>query len=199
MKFKTILADPPWTYQTFSPKGNRAEDHYATQGTEWICSLPVADVVEKNAILLLWATNPLLPDAFRVLECWGFTYKTMLTWVKMTRAAAPRIGMGYHARACTEHLLVAGRGDCGAPVVSKRPPGVMFCPIGKHSAKPDFQYDLAENYPGPWLEMFHRPRDGGLFPTRENWTFTGNECEGGLDMREALLRLARAEVLECAA
>jgi N6-adenosine-specific RNA methylase IME4 len=187
--FRTLLIDPPWTYHTWSPKGNRAADKYETQSSRWIERLPVEDVMERTCTVLLWATNPLMPEAFRVLQAWGVEYKTALTWVKMSRAAAPRIGMGYHARACTEHLLVASRGNAGAPEVERRPPGVFFCPIGEHSAKPSFQYDIAEGYPGPYLELFSRPRDGGLFPARPGWTFLGDAVDGR-DMREALRDLA---------
>lgn len=190
VRFKTILCDPPWEYVQWSPKSNRAATHYTTQGTRFICRLPVEEVADRDCTLLLWATNPKFPDAFRVLEAWGFEFKSMMTWAKMSRAAAPRIGLGYHARACTEHLIIATRGNAPAPAPGERPNGLIFCPPEEHSAKPDFQYDLAENYPGPYLEMFHRPRSGGLFPPREGWTFIGNEVDGQ-DIREALLGLAR--------
>lgn len=199
MRFKTILADPPWSYVYYSSvhKKTRAEDYYPTEGTDWICSLPVAEIAAKDSTLLLWATNPKLPDAFRVIEAWGYEYKTMLTWVKMSRAAAPRMGMGYHARCCTEHLLVATKGSPGVPPGDRKPTGVFFCPIDRHSAKPDYQYDIAEGYGGPHLEMFCRPKDGGLFGYgRPGWVHTGNECPGNLDMRDALTRLAAQETSE---
>jgi N6-adenosine-specific RNA methylase IME4 len=190
VRFKTILADPPWEYKLWSPKGNRAEAHYPTQDSNWIERLPVNEVADKNCTLLLWAVNPRLPDAFKVVEAWGFEFKSMMTWVKMSRAACPRIGLGYHARACTEQLIIATKGKPSAPPVDKRPMGALFHPIGKHSAKPECQYDLAENYAGPYLEMFHRPRNG-MFPPRDGWVFTGNEVDG-LDMGEALRRLRDA-------
>lgn len=69
----------------------------------------------------------------------------------------------------------------------------MFSPRGEHSRKPDWQYEIAEVYPGPYLEMFCRPRPEGLFGwERPGWVHTGNEVDG-LDMREALERLASAE------
>lgn len=194
MKFRTILADPPWEYVLWSPKGGgrRADDKYQTQGTRWIERLPVEEVAGKDCTLLMWATFPKLPDAFRVIDAWGFIYKSGLPWLKMQAAAAPRVGLGYHARNCAELLLIASRGNAGAPAVEDRPLGVLFNPRGEHSKKPELQYDLAENYPGPYLEMFCRPREGGLFPPRPNWTFLGNEVDGR-DMREALWDLARQE------
>lgn len=192
MNFPVILADPPWRYETYSERGTgkSAAKHYATEGAEYIASLPVPEVAAKDCTLLLWATNPLLPDAFSVLQAWGFTYKSLITWVKMSRLGAVRMGTGYQVRGCTEQILIATRGKPAAPPPGDRPLGVVFHPAGEHSRKPDFQYELAENYPGPYLEMFCRPRAAGLFePGRPGWVHTGLECDG-LDMREALARLA---------
>ena len=128
-----------------------------------------------------------------MIEAWGFEYKSLITWVKMSRPGVPRIGLGFHARACTEHLLIATRGNPGAPAPSERPNGVFFCGVGEHSAKPEYQYDIAEGYGGPYLELFHRPRDG-MFAPREGWRFLGDAVDG-LDIREALVGLASREGL----
>lgn len=138
--------------------------------------MPVAEVAARDCILLLWATNPKLAEALSVMAAWGFTYTTMATWVKMNRAAAPRVGIGFHLRGATEHLLIGKRGSPRLPQTA--PLSVIFNPIGEHSAKPDAQYVIAEGYQGPYLELFHRPREGRLFPPREGWTFLGNEVDG---------------------
>lgn len=197
--FRTILADPPWRFENWSnaERAVRGEQWARSTGrspydcmdTDDLCRLPVATVAAPGCTLLLWTTNPKLPDAFRVIEAWGFAYRSMLTWVKMSRAAAPRIGLGYHARSATEHLLIASRGQAPAPDVADRPCSAIFHPIGRHSAKPDFQYTLAENYPGPWLELFCRPRWGPLESPPAGWTFLGNEVDGR-DIRAALETLA---------
>lgn len=160
---------------------------YDAMDTEEIMALPVGDFADRDCTLLLWATNPKLPDAFRVMEAWSFEYKTCLTWVKMQAVGAPRSGLGYHARACTEHLLVGARGGPGVPPPAERPYGVIFCPRAGHSAKPDFQYDIAEGYPGPYLEVFARRRRAG-------WVSIGDHLDG-LDVREALSRLAAGRAL----
>jgi N6-adenosine-specific RNA methylase IME4 len=194
VKFGTILADCPWKFDYWADSAvhRQGERHYETRDTDWIASLPVEGVAARDAVLLLWVLNHNWPDGVRVAEAWGFSFKTTLTWVKMARPAVPRIGIGHHIRSCTEHLLICTRGTARAPETARRPPSVLFHPRGEHSKKPEFQYDLAENYAGPYLELFHRPRDGGLFPPREGWTFAGNEVSG-LDMREELRRLALAD------
>jgi N6-adenosine-specific RNA methylase IME4 len=39
--------------------------------TDEICAMPVQEIVAEEAVLFLWATNPMLRDALRVIEAWG--------------------------------------------------------------------------------------------------------------------------------
>jgi len=193
MKFRTILADPPWSYGNFSgtsaENGNGAADaHYSTMALEDLCALPVASVAEKDCALLMWCTWPHDEAGTRLIRAWGFEPKTGIPWIKMTRAGTPRVGIGWHHRSASEFLRVAIRGSL-TPPVDKRLPAVIFNPIGRHSAKPEEQYAFAEAYGGPYLELFARPNDGGLFPPRELWTRIGNEITGR-DIAEDLRLLA---------
>ena len=75
-KYGIVYADPPWRYDM--KRGNGvAEKHYPTMSMEEICALPVADLAAKDSALFLWATFPQLNEAFRVIEAWGFKYKTL--------------------------------------------------------------------------------------------------------------------------
>ena len=56
---------------------------------------------EDNCILWLWTTNAFMHDAYHVLDAWGFTPKTILTWVKS------RMGTGDCLRGITEHCILA--------------------------------------------------------------------------------------------
>lgn len=50
---------------------------------EELYQLPVAEIAAENCVLLLWATFPKLPEALRLIEAWGFQYKTVgFVWVK---------------------------------------------------------------------------------------------------------------------
>ena len=54
--------------------------------TEEICKIPVKDIADNDCILFMWATFPNLPDALRVIQEWGFTYKTLgFSWIKKTK------------------------------------------------------------------------------------------------------------------
>lgn len=87
-KYNIIYADPPWSYRTYSKKGQgrSAESHYPTMRLEDIMALPVSELAAKDCTLFMWVTFPCLQEAFQVLEAWGFTYKTVaFVWVKQNR------------------------------------------------------------------------------------------------------------------
>ena len=166
--YKTIVADPPWRYEN-PPMGgtNRSiENHYPTMTLEEICAMPVADLATDDAMLYLWATAPKLAECMKVIEAWGFEYRTNLVWDKEV------IGMGYHARNQHEILLVAKRGNIPPPEAGKQPSSVHRERRAEHSAKPEFYYEMMEAaYPQlPKIELFCRsPRDG--------WAVWGNQSE----------------------
>src|SRR6266704_1211074 len=158
--FSTLVADPPWLYGNTSTRA-AAQDHYDTLSIAQLCGdepLPdgtdlARDVVlpraAERAHLYLWATAGHLPDAFKVMAAWGFTYKTYLVWVK------PQMGMGNDFRVSTELVLFGVKGD-----MRTQDMGLVNwfeARRGKHSAKPHKFYDLvAKASPGPYLEMFAR-------------------------------------------
>ena len=85
--FGAIYADPPWRFNVWSGEtavkrrdstgtNVSASVHYQTMAIEEICDLPVADLAADDCALFMWATWPTLPDAFKLIEAWGFTYKT---------------------------------------------------------------------------------------------------------------------------
>lgn len=222
MKFRTIVADPPWQFDIWSdhgvatsrngearkevrsgsrfPTGRYKPDasarlpasHYTVQDTNWIKSLPVGDLAADNCVLFLWAVWPMMPEALETIKAWGFTYKTLgFDWVKVYRNGSPRMSLGYWTRANTEPCLLATRGK--PKRMDKGVSQVIVSGTGEHSEKPEEMYDRIERLvEGPYLELFHRPRNG-LFPPRENWRFLGNEVTGN-DIRDDLLALAQ-EVL----
>lgn len=152
-----ILADPPWEYSFANPI--YIKPRYPTMGVEALCSLPVPDVCESDAILFLWSPSTMLPTALKVMEAWGFTYKTSAVWVKN------RAGLGFYFRQKHELLLVGIKGQMPTPVATDRPESVIVAPRTRHSAKPEVVHDLIERmYPAyVKLELFARkPRAGFL-------------------------------------
>jgi len=170
IRYPVIYADPPWRYEN-PPMGgtNRSiENHYPTMTLDEICALPVSDLATEDALLYLWATAPKLAECMKVIEAWGFEYRTNIVWDKM------KIGMGYHARNQHELLLIAKRGEIPPPPVGKQPASVIRIPRGKHSAKPEEFHEIIERaYPElSKIELFSRS-------PREGWASYGNEVPGG--------------------
>ncbi len=164
--YRVLYADPPWFFECRKLGNARlVENHYPTMPVEDICALDMKSIAANDAVLFLWTTNPTVPEALRVIEAWGFEYKTNLAWVKDS------IGMGYYVRNRHELLLVATRGTLMRPPDSARPDSVIEAPRGRHSEKPKSVYDTIEAmYPeGPYVELFARN-------ARDGWDSWGNEA-----------------------
>ena len=165
-KYPVVYADPPWRYDFSATTSREIENHYPTMTIEEICALPVADIVTDDAVLFMWATVPKLEESLKVIEAWGFNYRSSFAWVK------DKIGMGYWARNQHELLLVAVRGRFPPPHESVRVSSIIHGDRTKHSAKPESTYEIIESYfPSlPKIELFCRsPRNG--------WSVWGNQSE----------------------
>src|ERR1700733_12440484 len=84
-KYNLIYADPPWSYtQKSVGRGNKsgANDKYSLMSLSDIKAMPINELTDDNALLFMWATVPLLNQAFELIPSWGFTYKTLIIWEK---------------------------------------------------------------------------------------------------------------------
>ena len=73
-KYQIIYADPPWSYKDKASAGKRGACYkYPVLNTKGVSALPIAGLADKDCALFMWATFPLLPDAFQVMEAWGFS------------------------------------------------------------------------------------------------------------------------------
>lgn len=166
-KHTIILADPPWRYE-HPPMGasNRSiENNYPTMTLEEICALPVSEIANDDSVLFLWATAPKLVECMKVVEAWGFLYRTNLVWVK------DKIGMGFYVRNQHELLLIAKRGELPPPLEDRRPSSVFDAPREEHSEKPEIVHDIIERmYPESRakIELFARQERAG-------WKTWGNQ------------------------
>lgn len=165
-QYPIILADPPWRYDFSKDDADEIENHYPTMSLDEICALPVADSAFDDCVLFMWATSPKLEEAFKVINAWGFQYRTCAIWDKEW------IGPGYYFRQRHELLLVATRGAVPVPPPNARPDSVFTEKRTAHSKKPDLSYQLIESmYPNlPKLELFSRT-------PREGWTAWGNQAQ----------------------
>lgn len=161
-QYPVIYADPAWKFNVRSEETGRdrsAENHYPTMPLDEICALfdKIGNPATDDAVLFLWATNPMLPEALQVMQAWGFKYVHHWIWDKQTA------GTGYWGRDRHELLLIGRRGDVVAPLMGTQPETVFQESKTEHSVKPAFFAEQIEKfYPDiPKLEMFCRePRAG---------------------------------------
>jgi N6-adenosine-specific RNA methylase IME4 len=126
-------------------------------------AMPIRDLASTDAVLFLWATSPLLPEALRLCIAWGFAYKASFVWDKVSH------NMGHYNSVRHEFLLICTRGSC-VPDSSKLTDSVVSVKRTEHSRKPVEFYDIIEEMyqHGPKVELFARGK-------REGWKQHGNE------------------------
>jgi len=172
MKYRCILADPPWQYENKKTGGTMksgAVQHYPTMPLESIKALPIDQLLADECALFLWATTPLLPEAISVLSAWGFEYKTAIYWRKIMSA-----GMGWWFRGQVQVLLVGVRGSV-KPFRAQKP-NFIQSKSRRHSQKPIEAYELIElACKGPRVELFAREK-------REGWDAWGNEITSDIQL-----------------
>lgn len=191
MKFDVIYADPPWQYKAYRHRGGCADTHYNTMNLKDICSLDVKCIAEKDCTLFLWVTYPCLQEGLRVIEEWGFQYRTLgFCWVKQNKKQTDTWfwGLGFWTRSNPELCLIATRGSPKRE--HKGVHSLVASPIEGHSRKPDEVRKRIETLMGEKkrVELFAREQ-------HEGWTCVGNEIDG-LDMEVALKNLSEKNELE---
>lgn len=177
-KYGIIYADPPWAYRNKHCKGNTLA-HYNIMRLEDICNLPVREIAAQDCVLFLWATYPMLPEAFQVIEAWGFKYKTIgFAWIKQNRKAdSLYMGTGYWTRANSEVCLLAVKGK--PKRISAGVHSVIVSHIEEHSKKPGEARRRIVELMGdlPRIELFARQK-------ADDWDVWGNEIDCDIKFEE---------------
>ena len=116
-RYSVIYADPPWAYgQGGKGKSSHgiARQHYDTMTTAEICAMPIPSIcAEDGAACFMWATFPNIGEAIKVMEAWGFTYKTAaFVWVKKNaKSGGNYMGLGAYTRTNAEVFKNISPGD----------------------------------------------------------------------------------------
>ena len=150
-------------------------------GIDELCALPVETLAAKDCLLFLWATFPMLPEALRLIQAWGFTFKTVaFVWIKQCRKSEGLFtGMGYWTRANAEICLLATR---GCPKRAARDvKQVILSHVERHSQKPEEARRRIEALMGdvPRIELFARASPPG-------WDVWGNEVASDIRLAERM-------------
>jgi len=175
-KYKIVYADPPWSYSDKKCNGATGS-HYQTMNLKDICALKVNQITDKDCVLFLWATYPMLKEALAVGEAWGFKYKTIaFQWIKLNKKnGKPFFGLGRWTRGNSECCLLFTKGK------PKRVNNSVFqliqTPIQRHSQKPQEARDkiLVLMGGGRRIELFAREK-------KEGWDCWGNEIENDINL-----------------
>ena len=185
-KYNIIYADPPWQYDSRMAEGRGAkrsssQDYYDVMSVEEICSLPINGLAHEDCILFLWCTSPKMNIVFKVIESWGFSYKTFgFVWVKRNKVynSARAIlngglddfmGQGRWTRGNAEYCLIATKGN--PKRISSKVRQIIYRPIEQHSKKPDIVRDRIVELCGdvPRIELFARQ-------SAQGWDCWGNQA-----------------------
>jgi len=171
LKYGVILADPPWSFENWSKKGEKKNpnQHYSCMSIDDICKIPVTFAAADDCALFIWCTWPTIFQAEKVINAWGFTYKGLAwEWIKYNDETGKySFGGGYGTRKNLEPCLLATRGSPKRKSASVR--DFIMAKRREHSRKPDQQYSNIEAlFDGPYLEMFARQ-------SWEGWDVWGNE------------------------
>ncbi len=165
---RTLYVDCPWRFSDNLPgKSRGASKNYKTLTIDELKSFPLPPLAD-DCFLFFWRVSAMVPEAYEVINAWGFTAKSELIWRKITKHGKLHFGMGRITRASTETCIIATRGKPKRLSASVR--NIFDAPVGQHSEKPLVMYDIIEQLaPGPYAELFSR-RD-----SRPGWSFYGDQ------------------------
>ena len=195
MKFRTLVADCPWSFNDDLPsygKGSSfgargASGHYDTMTVSDLEKIPLPNM-EDDAFLFFWKVAAMTNEALAIIKQWDFTIKTELVWIKKTKHNKNHFGMGRFLRNSHEVCLLATRGSAHKFIKTHSVRSVFEAPATTHSTKPNAFYDLVEQLvPGPYCELFARKQ-------RPGWICLGNEINGE-DIRDSINKLNSSDIL----
>ncbi|CAB4157348.1 IME4 Transcriptional activator, adenine-specific DNA methyltransferase [uncultured Caudovirales phage] len=187
-KYQIIYADPPWHFNDRIRSSKKLDDgkmqfrelelHYKTMKTNEICSLPIEDIAEDNAVLFMWTTDSHLSDALKVIEAWGFTYKTIgFVWNKKTNTGKQVCYMGKWTMKGSEICLLATKGKAHSLIKSHKVRQLVEAERSIHSRKPNEVRNRIVELLGdiPRVELFAREAKPG-------WDSWGNEIQNTIEL-----------------
>lgn len=145
--YQVIYADCPWSYRGQVQRGGKDQDYsssaaeyYTTMSVDDLCKM--ADDIKRLAdpegcLLYLWYSPPILEDAMKVTEAWGFKHATTaFVWVKTKGGQVLQVNPGHYTMSSCEMVNVSKVRRVPKPRGSRKVRQVVFAPRTQHSAKP---------------------------------------------------------------
>jgi len=158
--FDVVSIDPPWPYgREYNPETSRVANPYPEMEIEEIAAIELP--LMEDGVVFLWTTHQFLPDAFKLAEIWGLTYKATMVWDK------EKMGMGSWLRMQCEFCLLCVKGNPHWKNTLHR--DILRESRREHSRKPDIFFEMINQLcHGRKLEYFARE-------ARPGWQVFGNE------------------------
>ena len=179
MKYKLILADPPWRQskggkKSVRPNSSGEELDYPVISLEEIEDIMYSarNLAEENHILFLWTIDKYLFEAEKIVRNIGYKLHARMIWNKVTGIPAAftvRYGHEYLLYMYYGKLLPVAKDERGKIHT------VFKEQVKRHSQKPEIAYQIIERlYPeAKKLELFARNK-------RNGWDIWGNELKNDI-------------------
>ena len=152
-RYKIIYADPPWKYGDRNCHG-AADQHYKCMKLSEIEALPVSRIADKDCVLFLWTTYPMMQEAMKLIA---------FQWIKTYPKSTDKFffGLGRWTRGNTEPCLIAIKGKPKRE--SNSVSQLIISPLKRHSQKPEETREKIIELMGdlPRIELFARQQSGG--------------------------------------
>jgi site-specific DNA-methyltransferase (adenine-specific) len=143
--------------------------------TKDLCAMPVKEIAADDSVCLMWCADAFLPDAIKVMEAWGYKYKTVaFVWLKKEVSGKQVCFMGCWTMKQMELVLLGTRGKMTQHLKSRKVRQLVEAARDRkrHSGKPQAIRDKILEMFGDLsrIELFSRQRVDG-------WHAFGNEVE----------------------
>lgn len=195
MKYQIIYADPPYEFgsrirsskvvggkhQQYNPDTTVGIGQYkSVMNIDDICrlSIDLRPYLHVDCVLFLWTTDAHLPLALRIINAWGFSYKTVgFVWNKKEKSGKQVCYYGQWTMKGTELCLLGARGRANSLIKSHKVRGLVEATRGSHSEKPSEVRNRIVELMGdlPRIELFARQKVDG-------WHCWGNEVESDIEL-----------------
>jgi len=185
-KYEIIYADPAWSFGDRLRSSKKKADgkmdyrelerHYDTMSTKEMCEIPVKNITAENSVLFMWTTDAHLEEAMKVINAWGFKYKTIgFVWNKKTNKGNQVCFMGKWTMKGSEICLLATKGKAHSMIEKHNVKQLVEAERQKHSKKPDEVRNRIVELLGNRrrLEMFCRE-------SKQGWDVWGNEVDNSI-------------------
>jgi len=178
--------DPPWDYKgqlQHSKPGagdsGGASRHYGTLKLKQMKQFPMRQLLNDDALVFMWITNPHLDQGLELLKSWGLKYSTVaFVWNKM------KVNPGFYTMSQCELCIVGKNGKIPRPRGARNIRQYIEHPREQHSKKPDeVRSRIEQMFPDQSkVELFARHKSPG-------WSAWGDEVDSCEDLKRYLNEL----------